>query len=836
MNFKLFTAIFALLLPVFLTAQTAQIYGTVTSENDEPLVGASVLIAGTTTGTVTDLQGKYSLQNLTAGASYELIFSYLGYETMRKAAVFPVGEKRQQVSVNLAEKSYAAEEVIVSATRAGENAPFAFTDVDEEKLEERNLGQDMPYLLRYTPSAVVTSDAGTGIGYTGIRIRGVEPTGINVTINGIPVNDSESQGVFWVNMPDLSSSTSSVQVQRGVGTSTNGAGAFGATINIGTANPDPVAFTEVNGSVGSFGTLKGNVQFGSGMLNDKFSFEGRASSLTSDGYIDRASVDLNSYFLTAAYHGEKDVLRLNHFAGHEVTYQAWNGVPLQYGDDPDLRRFNSAGTAKPGEPHDNEVDDYTQKHYQLLYGRQLSRNLDANAALHYTRGFGFFELYEGGANYPDFGLEFPPLVDTVTNFSPDLIQRRWLDNHFYGATYNVTYRSDNQKISTTLGGAWNRYIGDHYGEVIWARYTGDTEQGNRYYDNTGEKTDFNIYSKTNFAVTPALNAFLDVQYRALDYRIDGIDNTLLDITQQHTYNFVNPKVGLNYNFAKNLSAYASFAVANREPNRSDFTDAGDTDGDGITDIPQHETLYDTEIGVRKAWKNAALNVNFYYMDYENALVPTGQLTDVGSYVRTNVPEAYRAGVEVVGGAKLSDYLEFNGNLTLSQNRIASFTEYIDNWDTGAQDAVLREDTDLALSPSIVSGAEMLVHLLPNAEGQDLTFSLANKFVGKQFLDNSSNEDAALPSYWTADTGLRYTLRPKKYIKEVTINFLVRNFTSTRYSAAGWIYRFRVASFDPIEGDPYGQKETDTDNENQFNLTGLYPQAPANFLLGVKLRF
>lgn len=821
-----------LLLPAIVCAQTSAISGQITSQNGNPLIGVNVLIKGTAIGTTTNNDGVYRLEKLKVNTDYTLLFSYLGYQNVSRLVSTNDGQTATDLSLKMQESAYDFDEIIINSTRAADDSPFAYTNVSEEEIEKINLGQDIPFLLRWTPSAVVSSDAGTGIGYTGIRIRGVEPTGINVTINGIPLNDSESQGVFWVNMPDFSSSTSSVQVQRGVGTSTNGAGAFGASINLSTTNPDPVAFTEVNGTVGSFGTLKGNVQFGTGMLNDKFSFGGRVSSLTSDGYIDRASVDLNSYFLSGAYHGKKSILRFNAFSGHEVTYQAWNGVPVQYGSDDELRKFNSAGTAKPGEPHENEVDDYTQSHYQLLYSRQLSDNLDMSLAGHYTRGLGFFELYEGGADFAEFNLE-EIVIDSTTINSSDLIQRRWLDNDFFGTTYSLSYHSNDNNLQMTLGGAWNKYVGDHFGEVIWARYASTSEQGNRYYDNTGEKTDFNVYLKTNYALTEGLNAFVDLQYRAINYSIDGIDNDGRDITQSHEYGFFNPKLGLFYETKNNVSAYASFAVANREPNRGDFTDIGDNDGDGINDIPLHETLYDTELGIKKSWKNAAFGVNLYYMDYKNALIPTGQLNDVGAAVRINTPNAYRTGMEFVGGIKFNDYIELNGNLTLSQNRIESFTEYIDNWDTWTQETVEHTSTDLALSPNIIKGTELTFHLLPNDEKQDLSVSISDKLVGKQYLDNTSNENAALPSYWFINSGIRYTLRPKKVVQEIAFNFMVRNLTGAQFSTAGWIYRFRSPSYDPIADDPYSRKEGD---EGQYNLTGLYPQAGVNYLLGVKVRF
>lgn len=829
---KFFNILLAiLLLPAFAIAQNATITGTVTNTNGNPLIGVNILLKGTNTGIVSDLDGKYTLNNLKANTDYTVQYSYTGYSDVERTLTTKLGKNILTVQMNVSPVEL--EMLQVSATRAGKDAPFAFTNVEKEEIQKQNLGQDVPFLLRYTPSAVVTSDAGAGIGYTGIRIRGVEPTGINVSVNGIPINDSESQAVFWVNMPDLSSSTSSIQVQRGVGTSTNGAGAFGATVNLSTAASAPIAFTELNGSFGSFGTKKGNVEFGTGMLSDKFSFTGRISNIQSDGYIDRASVDLNSYFLQGTYHGKKSLLRLVHFAGHEVTYQAWNGVPVQWINDEERRTYNPSGTKKADAPHDNEVDDYTQKHYQLLYSRSLSDNIDLSLAGHYTRGYGFYELYEKDEDFSDFNLTPIFVNDSTTISSTDLIQRRWLDNHFYGFTYNVGYRSNNDKLKMTLGGAWNTYTGDHFGEIIWARYASASEINHRYYENTGDKTDFNVYLKSNYELTKSLNAFVDLQYRTINYSLKGNDNDGKDLTQEHDYAFFNPKLGLSYALNNNMNVYASFAVANREPNRSDFTDAGDADNDDIKDIPLHETLYDTEVGVNKSWKKAAFSTNFYYMNYKNALIPTGRLNDVGSTVRVNTPKAYRAGVELIGGININKWLDFNANATLAQNKVKSFTEYVDNWDTWSQETIEHTDTDLALSPQIIQSAELVFHALPDADNQNLNLSVTQKYIGKQYLDNTSNEAASLDAYGFANLGITYTVHPTKLAKEVSLNFLVQNITNAQFSTSGWIYRFRSPSYDPIADDPYSRKEN---RDGQYNLTGLYPQAGTNFLVGLKIRF
>jgi iron complex outermembrane receptor protein len=862
----------AFLLSSQLFAQ-ADLRGQVTDENGEPLIGASVILMKTKKGASTDASGLYSFKGIETG-EHSIRVSYIGYEDEIRKTRIPEGFDRGILHVQMTKRTVALQDIVVSATRATGKAPFTYTNVDKEELEKNNLGQDVPYLLRWTPSAVVNSDAGAGIGYTGIRIRGTDPTRINVTINGIPLNDAESQGVFWVNLPDFASSTENVQVQRGVGTSTNGPGAFGATINMNTSKIHENPYGEFNGTLGSFNTWKTNFEFGTGLINEKFTFDGRLSKINTDGYIDRANVDLSSFFLSGAYIGKKSSLRLNVFSGHEVTYQAWNGVPAQFINDDELRKFNVSGTEKPGTPHDNEVDDYTQTHYQLLYNTQFNPNWSLSLAGHYTKGSGFFEQYKADEPFEDYGLnsirvsqanfdintsiedilasagdnrisvnydslfiwvegELDP-VDTLWNVSynydkTNLIRRRWLDNDYYGATWSLNYLRNDNRLRMTLGGALSQYRGDHFGEIIWAEILPQgIEQNHQYYFGDAVKNDFNVFLKTGYDVLPNLSAFVDLQYRKVDYEITGTDNDLRDVTNSDNLNFFNPKVGLFYDLDTDSKLYGSFAVANREPNRNDYTDAPS----GV--MPRHETLYNTEIGWRKTWKKAALNVNAYHMLYRDQLVLTGQINDVGAAIRVNVPDSYRLGLEVDGGVDLTRKWSLYGNFTLSRNKIKSFTEFRDNWDTWGQEQINHGETDIAFSPNVVGGGELTYHAFRgdlDKENTNLSFSLLGKYVGQQFIDNTSNENTVLDAYFFSDFRIQYDFRTK-FIPAVSLKFMARNILNAQYSANAWTYRFRSEGYNPVADDPYARAEGD----GTYNLTGFFPQAGINFLLGVNIGF
>ncbi|MEM1320156.1 MAG: TonB-dependent receptor [Bacteroidota bacterium] len=793
--------------------------GTITNEEGEPMPFASVLITNTQEGAVTDADGFFRFVLPEAGL-YRVRISYIGYKSVEQEVQV---DGPTNVEIRLEETGFTLPDVELIGTWADPNTPITYTNLSREELEVNNLGQDVPFLVRWTPSAVVNSDAGTGIGYTDIRIRGSDATRINVTINGIPLNDAESQGVFWVNLPDFVSSTDMIQIQRGAGTSTNGAGAFGATINLKTTDRKAEPYVELNNSVGSFNTFKHNIQAGSGLIDGRFTFDGRLSRITSDGYIDRATARLHSFYASAGWWGETSSLQLNVFSGSEITYQAWNGVPAQYINDDELRTFNTAGTERPGEPHDNEVDDYNQTHYQLHYKKQFAGPFQLNAALHYTRGKGFFEQYKAGEMLN--GLGFPDVPDTLAS---DLVRRRWLDNHYYGVTYNLRYQPIGNRLSMTLGGALNNYVGRHFGETIWTAFQGEVQDPPIYYDNDAEKLDFNVYFKTEYLLTPQLNIYGDLQYRRVDYEFLGFEDVGLQLQQSETLNFFNPKVGLFYDLQGKGGLYASFSVAQREPNRNDFTESSQVSR------PRSETMYDTELGYRLEKKRVQLGANLYWMTYDDQLVPTGRLNDVGAATRINVDKSYRLGVELDGRIEVVDGVHFGGTLTLSRNKIDQFDEYIDNWDTGIQEVVRHENTDLALSPNVIASAEVSVNVLQrlaDPKKQSLVVSLQGKHVGEQFIDNTSNENTMLDAYFFSDLGLRYQLQRKGIFKEVAATLMVRNVFDARFETRAWTYRFISEDNDP-RADPYVRLEGGT----TYNQTGFFPQAGRNFLLGLTLRF
>ncbi len=832
-----------LLLFVFSQHLNAQVEmtGTVTDERGNPLPFASVFIVGTGQGASADKAGKYFINNLKPG-DYEARATYVGYEIATKNITATEAQDAMTVDFSLSEKPTSLDALTVSATRAGEKSPFTYTIINKADLESKNLGQDVPYLLDATPSVVVTSDAGAGIGYTGIRIRGTDASRINVTINGVPLNDAESQGVYWVDLPDFASSTEDIQIQRGVGTSTHGAGAFGGTINLNTSKLHEKAYGGFSGTAGSFGTWKSTVQFGSGLLfspqsavgsgqsGTGFTFDGRASRLVSDGYIDRASVDLKSFFASAAWVGRKSSLRANVFSGKEITYQAWNGVPVQYADIDSLRTYNSSGTEKPGEPYDNEVDDYRQTHYQLVYNQELSKNWHLNLTGHYTRGLGFFEQYKADqAPYEYFLFETCDFCEVDWH----LVRRRWLDNHFYGAVWSANFRSDNNRFQIYLGGAVNKYLGDHFGQI----FTVDSLSVNappippnyRYYDETGDKRDVNVFSKIQYRLASPLYAFLDLQLRRVDYGIS--QKNMLDPSGSYfvtnaDYHFFNPKAGLFCDVNSRSSLYASFAVAQKEPNRNDFTDAP------TGSFPKPERLFDTEIGYRFRNEKTIFSANFYQMTYHDQLVLTGNINDTGSPIRRNVPDSYRMGIELAFAQEFPGGFSFEGNTTLSQNKIKNFTEYIDNWETGGQIALFHGTTDIAFSPNLIAFGKLSYSATPlfKSDNQQLIFSLSGKQVGPQFIDNSSNKNTKLPAYFTSDFQVQYILKGK-FFKEISLNLLVQNILDARYSSNAWTYRY-FSSADYTANDPYTRSE----GGDFYNLTGYYPQAGRNFLLGVKVGF
>lgn len=794
------------------------------AETLEPLVNATVQLGEIERFEVCDEFGRFSFTDVGSG-TVVLRVTYIGYET---------GERKVQVNsdieleIRLQPSAIITDEVVVRATRATGNTPTTFTNISREKIQAHNFGQDVPFLLNWTPSVVTTSDAGTGIGYTGIRIRGSDPTRINVTINGIPYNDSESAGTFWVDIPDIASSSESIQIQRGVGTSTNGAGAFGATINLQTNTRRDDPYAEFNNAFGSFNTRKHTFTFGTGLLNNHFVVDGRVSKIASDGFIDRAFSDLRSYYFSAGYYSDKSILRAIVFGGKERTYQSWYGVPqsrLQNDTEAMLITAMNEGwneeqinnllssDSRTFNPYiyENQVDDYQQDHYQLHFSHQPSQQITVNTALHYTPGRGYYEEYRFDDDLSDYGLRDIIIdddgnsADNDTIRSTDLIRRRWLDNDFYGLTWSVNY--DHKGLNAIFGGAWNRYVGDHFGELLWTE-RGNADYTERYYLNNGDKIDFNTYLKANLAVTERLNIFADAQVRKINYTVDGIDNDGSNLAVDAQFLFFNPKAGLTFAVSDHNQIYASWAIANREPVRGDFLDF-----DGGE--PEHETLNNLEIGYRMAASDFSLHANYYLMQYSNQLVLTGELNDVGAYVRTNAGKSYRTGIELESMARISERLIWNANLTLSRNRIESYSEILEDYGEDFSGFSVKEnvyrDTEIAFSPSVIAGSSMSFRPFRDAD-----VTLLSKYVGEQYLDNTSNESRTIDSYLVNDLRLSYTWRPD-FAKEINFSFLINNFLDEEYESNGYTYGYLAG---PVE----------------YRENFYYPQAGRNYMvmIGIKL--
>ncbi|MGF1534119.1 MAG: TonB-dependent receptor [Bernardetiaceae bacterium] len=752
----------------------------------EPLVGASLRVEGSRLGTATDENGRFLLSRIPADAQV-LVVRFVGYQPQR----INLDDWPEDDLIFLVEQQTTMADVVVSAPAI---YPVTKSELKKEDIQPLNLAQDLPILLRFTPSLVTTSDAGAGVGYTAMRIRGSDATRTNVTINGIPLNDAESQGVFWVNMPDFASSVSQLQIQRGVGTSVNGAGAFGASLNIQTEGAGEEAFAEIGNSYGSFNTWRHSVQFGTGTIADKFRIAGRLSKITSDGFIDRAFSDLKSFFVTGTFADRGHELTANIFSGQEQTYQAWYGVPeerIQAGD----RTYNAVD-------YENEIDNYQQDHYQLIYNNAtlFDGKIGLNAALHYTYGRGYFEQFREQERLSRYGLE-PILIGDERIERTDLIRRRWLDNDFYGALLNLTYQSDRWQLH--WGGSWNRYAGKHFGEIIWAQFAAGSQIRERYYDNDATKTDANTFLKATYEATQDLFLFADLQLRHVDYTFLGFDNEGRNVTQTDKLTFVNPKAGLRY-LRNDHQWYASYALGQREPNRDDYTESSPESR------PRPEQLHNVEAGYAFGRKRGSFFANLFYMYYRDQLVLTGAVNDVGAYTRQNIRDSYRAGLEL-GGSYQIGKLHWQGNLSWSQNKIRRFAEFLDDFDNGGQIQINHQNTDIAFSPAWVAASQATFHL---TEGLEIGWM--SKYVGRQYLDNTQNAGRQLPAYWVQDARLTYRL-PSKIFSEARINLLINNLFNLEYSANGYTFGY-IAGGEVIY-------------ENFF-----YPQAGTHFLLGIDLRW
>ncbi|MDI1321555.1 MAG: TonB-dependent receptor [Algoriphagus sp.] len=766
-------------------------------QTGNPLTGASVWTENLGRGAVTDENGEFTITKLPTG-EIQLRVSYLGFDAFRQTISVPYSG---ELVIKLQSKDLLTEEFIVSATRASESTPTTFTTVDKSEIAKRNLGQDIPILLNFTPSVVSYSDAGAGVGYTGLRIRGSDQTRINATVNGIPLNDAESHGVFWVNMPDFASSVDNIQIQRGVGTSTNGAATFGASLNFQTDTRQDEAYAQVDNGFGSFNTWRHTVKAGTGLLNDRFAVDARLSKITSEGYVDRASSDLTSWFVSGGYYGENHVIKLNAFSGKEQTYQSWYGLPESKLEDDRTSNYYT---------YENETDNYQQDHYQLIYTGKIGSNWNTNLAMHYTYGRGYYEQFREDDAFANYGLPNVEIGGEVIE-STDIVRRRWLDNDFFGFVGSVNYISTDGKWDLILGGGANRYDGGHFGEIIWARVAGNTNIRDRYYDNNAIKDDRNMYLKATYELKPGLNLFGDLQVRGVNYSFAGINDDQRIVDGQENYSFFNPKFGFSYE-KSGKTWYASYAVANREPTRSDFTD------NPITEVPKPEKLNNIEAGVRAKAGRFSYNANFYFMDYKDQLILTGQINDVGAYIRENVESSYRAGIELDGTFQLSKSWTFGGNIAFSQNKIAEFTEYIDDYSVAdfRQEAITYTDTDIAFSPNTVASA--IIEFKPV---KNLSLNWLSKYVGQQFLDNTSNESRALDAFFTNDLRISYKVQPR-YFKSLELNLLINNVFNEMYEPNGYTFSYFVPG--------------ETNNRELVTENYYYPMAGTNFLLGLSLRF
>ena len=685
------------------------------------------------------------------------------------------------------------DEVIVKAIRVNSEAPVTHSNLTKKEIAKRNLGQDIPVLMNFMPNVVTTSDAGAGVGYTGIRVRGSDATRVNITINGIPYNDAESMGTYWVDLPDFSSSVENLQLQRGVGTSTNGAGAFGASINLLTDAIAEKPSAIIANSFGSFNTRKHTLKFTTGKLNAdteqnrSVEISGRASVIKSDGYVDRASSDLKSYFLQASYVDNNTLIKAIAFGGFEETYQSWYGVTA---DDLENDRTKNYYT------YDNQVDHYNQDHYQLHWSQKYNNYWSSNIAVHYTYGRGYYEQYKEGEDFADYGFDEINIGGEIIN-TTDLIRRKWLDNNFYGTTFSLLY-SNNKNFDFTFGGAWNKYEGDHYGEVIWAEYASNSEIRDRYYDNYGIKTDFNIFTKANYRLNDKFNLYGDLQIRTVNYKANGVAVNDVD----DSFVFFNPKAGVTFRANEFSSFYTSYARANREPNRTDYENGN----------PKPETLNDFELGWRLKKQKFNINSNIYYMRYKDQLVLTGQLDDIGAPIRENIGDSYRLGIEIDANFQLGKKFSLQPNIAISTNKNLDFTT---TWDG---DVVDLGNTNIAFSPNFVAGN--MFNYLPI---EKLQITLLSKFVGEQFMGNVDTKGSKLESYFVNDININYEINPKKIVKSIIFSGLVNNIFNVKYVSNGYYY-----TYDDTWSVP---GETTT-----LEGAGYYPQATTNFLVGMTLVF
>ena len=698
-------------------------------------------------------------------------------------------------------------EVQLIGIKATNDTPITFTNVSKEEISLRNLGQDIPILLNYLPGVVTTSDAGAGIGYTGIRVRGSDATRVNVTLNGIPYNDAESQGTFWVNLPDFASSVSQIQLQRGVGTSTNGSSAFGASLNVETLDLDLDPFSSIATSLGSFKTLKNTFQFSTGMLNDNFSFSGRLSQINSNGYIDRAASDLDSYFFQTAFQDDNTLIKALIFGGHEITYQSWYGIDKEVLAN--NRTYNPAGemydeTGNLSGFYSNQVDDYTQNHYQFHWNEKINSEWNFSLGLNYTHGSGFYEEFNdinmgGDTSYSYLQLE-PYTLGNIIIDETENISQKWLDNDYYVMTLGLNHQT---AVSTfNFGGLYSRYVGDHFGTLLWGQNISNALPKHRFYENQGIKTEGSFFAKATQKISDKIIGFIDLQVRGVNYSIEGIIAGPSKLSVDDQLIFFNPKAGLTFKPSEDQSIYFSYAKAQREPNRTDYENGA----------PKPEKLNDFELGWRIKKEKIQVQANLYWMEYQDQLVLTGAIDEVGAPIRQNVGESRRLGAEVDASIQLADQWLWKPNLAFSSNKNLDF--YF------KRDGILQNlgETQLAFSPNVVLGNALIF-----APSNRFQIGLLSKYVGKQYMGNIDAENSTLAAYFVSDLNAVFTWQPKRWVKEIQWSTTVNNIFNLKYESNGYFF-----TYDDTWSLP-GQVKT-------IEGAGYYPQAGIHFLTGLKLTF
>ena len=800
-NFFKKTFLLAMLLPMNLFAQFNLNGYVVDKENQEALIGTHISIKELQLVTVSDENGHFRFENIQEG-SYTLEATYVGFKVYETIVNI---NKDIKIKIAMTMDSMMEDEIIVSASRIGQKTPLTYSEISSNELKKSNQGSDLPYLLQNTPSLIVTSDAGAGVGYTSMRVRGSDLTRINVTLNGVPINDAESNLVYFVDLPDLASSVDNIQIQRGVGNSSNGAAAFGASINIKTDEQTTDAFARLSSSIGSFNTLKNTINFSTGRNKSGFNFNGRISKINSEGYIDRAYSDLFSYQLSASWSNENNFVKFMIMNGKEQTYQAWNGCPKDsIATNP---TFNPAGMMydKDGNfigYYENEIDKYNQTYYQLHYAHSFSQNLILTASAFLTTGKGYYENYKNDKKLSSYGLQPIIIGDTIIN-RLNLVQQKWLDNNFYGLNINLNHKIN--KFDINYGGSWNKYAGDHYGIINWAEYA--IPSNYRWYENTGNKEYYNIYASSNYELNPYLNLFAEIQYRHINYDLNGIHDDLNDISQNHIFNFWNPKGGIFYTINDNNSAYFSVAYSNREPNRDIYTDADEIQRENVT----HEKLIDYELGYSYRNRKIALNTNLFYMDYKDQLVVTGEINNVGNSIMMNVDKSYRLGLEGSLAYQANRHFALDFNFALSQNKIIDFVDYVElydeEWNYLGQCKNNLGTTDISFSPNIISGLNLKVTPIRYL---DIVFQ--EKYVGRQYIDNTSTLSRSLDPYFTSNVNINYEWKQSLF-KTLNFNLAINNIFNNKYCSNAWVYKAIVDGSEYIED-------------------GYFPQAGINFMFGV----